>query len=303
MPIAKTIAYTENYRKLVLPGAAVETLQSGMLWAEGPVYFPQGDYVIWSDIPNNRLWQWVPDLGPRVYTHASNNRNGNTRDAQGRLISCCHLTRSVVRTEANGDQTTLADAHAGKPLNSPNDVIVGPDGAVWFTDPTYGIMSDYEGRRCTPEQDGCYVYRIDPQTGAVEAKVTSLKMPNGLAFAPNGKTLYVADSSRSHFSDGYHHLFAFDATDTSGELQNKRVFAEIEHGVPDGLRVDVMGNLWISSARGVETYSAEGTLEGYIELPETVANLCFGGPKRNRLFITASTSLYAVYVAVSGHEF
>ncbi|PLW75752.1 gluconolactonase [Cohaesibacter celericrescens] len=284
---------------MTLPGVAIERLHTGMLWAEGPVYFPAGDFLMWSDIPNNRLWQWVPDLGCRIFSHNSNNSNGNTTDLQGRLISCQHLVRSVVRTEWDGSQTVLARHHAGKPLNSPNDVVVTKDGSVWFTDPSYGILSDYEGKQSVPEQDGCYVYRIDPDTGDVVAKITSLKMPNGLAFSPDGKTLYVADSSRSHFSDGYHHIFAWDVGENDS-LSNKRVFAEIEHGVPDGIRTDTQGNLWSSSARGVETYGPDGSHKGYIAIPETVSNLCFGGKKRNRLFITASSSVYAVYVAVTG---
>nr|WP_319487027.1 SMP-30/gluconolactonase/LRE family protein [uncultured Cohaesibacter sp.] len=287
--------------QLTLPGASIERLNTGNLWAEGPVYFPAGDFLIWSDIPNDCQWQWVPGLGCRVYSHHSNNSNGNTRDRQGRLVSCQHLTRSVVRTEWDGSTTILADGHDGKPLNSPNDVIVASDGAVWFTDPSYGILSDYEGKKSTPEQAGCYVYRIDPDTGAVKAMITSLKMPNGLAFSPDEKTLYVADSSRSHYSDGYHHIFAFDV-EPDWSLSNQRVFAEIEHGVPDGIRTDELGNLWSSSARGVETYGPDGSHKGYIAIPETVSNLCFGGRKRNRLFITASTSVYAVYVAVKGSE-
>nr|WP_321982861.1 SMP-30/gluconolactonase/LRE family protein [uncultured Cohaesibacter sp.] len=287
--------------ELTLPGAAIEKLNTGMLWAEGPVYFPAGDFLIWSDIPNDCLWQWVPGLGAKVYSHHSNNTNGNTRDRQGRLISCQHLTRSVVRTEWDGTTTTLASMHEGKRLNSPNDVIVASDGAVWFSDPSYGILSDYEGKKSTPEQDGCYVYRVDPDTGDVRAMITSLKMPNGLVFSPDEKTLYVADSSRSHFSDGYHHIFAFDVG-PDWSLSNRRVFAEIEHGVPDGMRVDEAGNLWSSSARGVETFGPDGSHKGYIAIPETVSNLCFGGKKRNRLFITASSSVYAVYVGVKGSE-
>nr|WP_321458605.1 SMP-30/gluconolactonase/LRE family protein [uncultured Cohaesibacter sp.] len=285
--------------QLTLPGASIERLHTGMLWGEGPVYFPAGDYLLWSDIPNDCQWQWVPGLGCRVYSHHSNNSNGNTRDRQGRLVSCQHLTRSVVRTEWDGSKTTLADGHAGKRLNSPNDVIVASDGAVWFTDPSYGILSDYEGKKSTPEQDGCYVYRIDPNSGDVKAMITSLKMPNGLTFSPDEKTLYVADSSSSHFCDGYHHIFAFDVG-PDWSLSNQRAFAEIEEGVPDGIRTDEEGNIWSSSARGIETYGPDGSHKGYIAIPETVSNLCFGGKKRNRLFITASTSVYAVYVGVKG---
>ncbi len=294
--------FDPRMRELVLGNAALLRLDASSLWAEGPVYFASGDYLLWSDIPNNRTMQWVPDLGVRVYSHQSNNANGNTLDAQGRRISCEHLTRSVVRFEPDGSRTVLADAHAGQKLNAPNDAVVAADGAVWFTDPTYGILSDYEGRKSEPEQDGCFVYRIDPDSGAVEPRIRSMRMPNGLAFSPDGAILYVADSSRSHHEDGFAHVKAFDVGQ-GGHVSNERVFAEIAHGVPDGLRLDEMGNLWISSARGVEVHAPDGTHLGVIHVPEPVANLTFGGTKRNRLFITATTSVYAVYTAVRGAKF
>ena len=282
---------------LMVAGAQLERLHQGTLWGEGPVYFPAGDYLLWSDIPNDQLLQWVPGLGVRVISHHANHTNGNTRDAQGRRVSCEHLTRSVVRMEHDGQRTVLASAHDGKRLNSPNDVIVASDGAVWFTDPTYGILSDYEGRRATSEQAGCYVYRICPTTGKVEAKITSMQKPNGLAFSPDERTLYVADSSRSHDEAGNHHVVAF-AIGADAAIGAARELVVIEQGVPDGLRVDEFGNLWISSAQGVEVFAADGTALGILHVPETVSNLTFGGAKSNRLFITASTSLYAIYTAV-----
>ena len=288
-------------RQLMVAGAQLQQLHQGSLWAEGPVYFPAGDYLLWSDIPNERLMQWVPDLGGRVFSHRSNNTNGNTRDRQGRRVGCEHLTRSVVRTEHDGTRTVLADAHAGKPLNSPNDVVVASDDAVWFTDPAYGIMSDYEGRRAAPEQAGCHVYRIDPHTHAVEAKIRGMRMPNGLAFSPDERTLYVADSSRSHDDAGHHHIVAH-ALGRDFSVGESRVFAVVDDGVPDGFRVDEFGNLWVSSARGVEVYAADGTALGVVHVPEVVSNVCFGGPKNNRLFITATTSVYALFTAVRGAE-
>ena len=299
MSVAGVTILDARMRRLALPGARLEQIHTGSLWAEGPVYFPAGDHLLWSDIPNNRLLQWVPDLGVRVYSHASNNSNGNTRDAQGRRITCEHLTRSVVRFEHDGSRTVLASSHDGKPLNSPNDVVVTSDGAVWFTDPSYGIMTDYEGRRATPEQDGCFVYRVDPLTGATEAKIRSMRMPNGLAFSPDERTLYVADSSRSHDESGHHHVLAFPI-DPDGAIGQGEVFATIRDGVPDGFRLDEFGNLWISSARGVEVFAPDGTPLGVLRVPETVANLTFGGRKNNRLFITATTSLYAIHTAVRG---
>jgi len=291
--------FDERMRDLVLPNAAMVKLDGSALWAEGPVYFPAGDYLLWSDIPNERVLQWVPDLGVRVYSHRSGNCNGNTRDQQGRRVTCEHLTRSVVRFEPDGTRTVLADRHAGKRLNSPNDVVVAADGAVWFTDPSYGILSHYEGERAEPEQEGCFVYRIDPVTGAVAAAIDTMRMPNGLAFSPDHTVLYVADSSRSHYADGHAHVKAFDIG-PGGTVRGERVLATIDHGVPDGLRVDEFGNVWISSERGVEVFSAAGVHLGVIHVPEPVANLTFGGAKNNRLFITATTSVYAVFTAVRG---
>jgi len=286
-------------RHLMISGARLQRLHQGSLWAEGPVYLSNADCVVWSDIPNNRLMQWVPELGARVMSHTANHANGNTVDHQGRRVTCEHLTRSVVRFEHDGRRTVLAASHDGKRLNSPNDVVVGSDGAVWFTDPTYGIMSDYEGVRAEPEQAGCYVYRVCPKTGAVEAKVRTMRMPNGLAFSPDERTLYVADSSRSHDDDGHHHVMAYRVS-PDFEIGEGRVVAVIADGVPDGLRIDEFGNLWISSSQGVEVFAADGTPLGIVHVPETVANLTFGGPKNNRLFITATSSLYAIYTAVRG---
>jgi len=287
-------------RRLIVGSAHLERLDSSARWAEGPVYFAAGDYLLWSDIPNNRMLQWADGMGTRVYSHSSNNCNGNTRDTIGRRITCEHLSRSVVRFEPDGSSTVLAVSHDGRKLNSPNDVVVASDGGIWFTDPSYGILSDYEGRRSPVEQKGCYVYRIDPQSGLTEAKVTSLRMPNGLAFSPDESLLYVADSSRSHDEDGHHHVFAYPVNGT--EIGEGRALIAIEEGVPDGLRVDEFGNLWISSARGVEVFAPDGALLGIVHVPETVSNLTFGGPKNNRLFITATTSLYSVYTAVRGAE-
>ena len=299
MAIVQITILDQRMRHLILPSAHLEQLHSDALWAEGPVYFDNGDYLLWSDIPNNRLLQWVPGLGVKVYSHQSNNSNGNTRDAQGRLVSCEHLTRCVVRIEHDGTRTVLASSFEGKPLNSPNDVVVTSDGAVWFTDPSYGIMTDYEGKRAQPEQAGCYVYRVSPKTGAVEAKIRNMSMPNGLAFSLDERTLYVADSSRSHDDGGHHHIMAY-SVGADFLVGAGRVIITIQEGVPDGLRLDEFGNLWVSSAQGVEVFAPDGTPLGIIHIPETVANLTFGGPKNNRLFITATKSLYAVFTAVRG---
>ena len=299
MSVARITILDPRMRQLVLPGVRLERLHEGSLWAEGPVWFATGDYLLWSDIPANRLMQWVPELGVRVLSHQANNCNGHTLDLLGRRVACEHLSRSVVRIEHDGTRTVIASEHAGRPLNSPNDVIVASDGAVWFSDPSYGILTDYEGKRAEREQEGCFVYRVCPDTGAVEPRIRTMAMPNGLAFSLDERTLYVADSARSHDDAGNHHVLAFPV-DATGAVSPGKLFATIAEGVPDGLRLDEFGNVWISSARGVEVFAPDGTALGILHVPETVANLTFGGPKNNRLFITATTSLYAVYTAVRG---
>lgn len=290
-----------RFRELTVPIAKVERLFDGCLWAEGPVWFSDGGYLVWSDIPNNRLLRWTPDQGVGVFRSDSNNANGNTRDRQGRLVSCEHLGRRVSRTEPDGSITVIADRYQGKRLNSPNDVVVKSDGSIWFTDPTYGILSDYEGKKSDPEQPGCYVYRVDPASGAVEVVADDFVKPNGIAFSPDETVLYIADSGLSHDADGPHHIRAFDVMN-GRKLAKSRVFAEVGPGVPDGFRVDIYGNLWTSTQNGVFCLAPDGTPLGRIKIPEMVANLTFGGPKRNRLFITATSSLYAVYVATTGAQ-
>lgn len=287
---------------VLLPDATLVRLHTGMEWSEGPVYFPTTDTLIFSDIPNNQLLQWSADEGTRVIVENSNFTNGNTRDRNGLRISCEHLCNSVVRINEDGVRTVLASTYEGKRLNSPNDVVVARDGAIWFTDPSYGILSDREGKKRASELDGCYVYRIDPVSGECRVVCDGLIMPNGLAFSLDEKTLYIADSSRSHFEGANHHVFAFDAQ-PDGTLNNQRVFFEIDHGVPDGMRIDERDNLWCSSERGVEIIAPTGELVDYIPVPEVVANLTFGGASGNRLFITATSSLYAIDVGVRGGEF
>ena len=287
---------------LRLPGMALEKLHDGMSWSEGPCYVPALDTLIFSDIPNNRMLQWVPELGVRVLSHNSHYSNGITLDNQGRILTCCHRTHSVLRFESDAGETILASRYNDKPLNSPNDVVVSRDGAIWFTDPSYGILSHYEGERRDSEQEACRVYRVAPDTLEISAVSSDLTMPNGLAFSPDEKTLYVADSSRSHFTTGSRSLFSFDVS-TDGQLSNCREFFEIEHGVPDGLAVDELGNVWCSSARGVEIIDPSGNWLDYVPVPEVVSNLTFGGPKNNRLFITATSGLYSIYVGVKGASF
>jgi gluconolactonase len=290
-----------RFYDLTVPIAALERLHTGCRWAEGPVWFNDAGCLVWSDIPNNRLLRWIPGLGVDVFRADSNHANGNTRDRTGRLVSCEHGGRRVTRTECDGAITVLADLYQGKRLNSPNDVVVHSDGTIWFTDPDYGIISDYEGFKSAREQDGCFVYRIDPSRGTLDVVADDFAKPNGLAFAPDEKTLYIADSGRSHDPDGPHHIRAFPVG-KGGKLGRGRVFAQISPGAPDGFRVDTQGNLWTSAGDGVHCYDPGGTLLGKIKLPEQVANLTFGGPRRNRLFITATTSLYAIFVAATGAQ-
>lgn len=290
----------ERFRHCILGNAWVEKLHGGMRWAEGPVYFGDGDYLVWSDIPNDRMLRWVEGAGVSVFRHPSNHSNGNTRDRQGRLVTCEHGTRRVTRTEVDGKITVLADAFRGKRLNSPNDAVVKSDDSVWFTDPPYGILSDYEGHRGEPEYGGCHVFRLDPRTGNLETVIDDFDKPNGIAFSPDESKLYVVDTGGTHRQNGHRHIRVFDVD--GNRVTNSRVFAEVSPGFPDGLRVDTDGNVWTSAGDGVHCYAADGVLLGKIRIPEVVSNLAFGGPKRNRLFVTATTSLYSVYVAKNGAQ-
>lgn len=283
--------------------AGIERIATGFRWAEGPVYFPDGGYLLWSDIPNNRVMRWLEEDGHvSEFRRGANYANGNTRDLQGRLITCEHDTRRVVRTEFDGTITSLIERFEGRPLNAPNDVVVASDGAIWFTDPGYGIDGDYEGHKAKCEL-AANVYRLDPRTGEARVVADDFIRPNGLAFSPDEKRLYVVDSGITH--GGPSHIRCFDVAD--GHLRKAKVFAEdFAPGLTDGLRTDINGNVWCSMGwadpgeDGVRCYSPEGELLGKIHLPEGCANLCFGGRKRNRLFMTASTSVYALYVDTKG---
>jgi gluconolactonase len=286
----------DRFRDCVKGSARVEKLADGCRWAEGPAWFAAGRYVIWSDIPNDRMMKWDETNGvTSVFRHPAGYSNGNTVDRQGRLVSAQHGYRSVTRTEFDGSITTLADRFEGKRLNSPNDVVVSSDGAVWFTDPAYGIDSDYEGHKAESELDGCHVYRIDPSSGAVTKVADDFVRPNGLAFAPDETKLYITDTGHPD-----RHCRVFDVNLGKGKLKGGKVWAKATNGGFDGFRFDTEGRCWMSAADGVHCLAPDGTLLGKVFVPEPVANLVFGGPKRNRLFICGTTSLYSVLLPVNG---
>ena len=288
-----------RFAHLTIGVAHLDRLYDGCRWAEGPVWFADAGHLVWSDIPNQRMLRWTEGGGVSVFRAPSNFSNGNTRDRMGRLVTCEHGLRRVTRTEPDGSITVLADAYGGKRLNSPNDVVAHSDGSLWFTDPSYGILSDYEGYKAPQEQPTRNVYRIDP-SGGITVVADDFTQPNGLAFSPDERLLYIADSAFSHDPAHPTHIRVFDVAGSG--LANGRVFATIDTGLPDGIRVDTQGNLWSSAGDGVHCFAADGTLLGKILVPEVVANLTFGGPRRNRLFITATTSLYAVYVTATGAQ-
>ncbi len=284
-----------RFGSLLCSNCRLEKLYEGTRWAEGPCYFADGNFLIWSDIPRNRMMRWTEGLGVEVFRQPSNCSNGNTRDRQGRLVTCEHLSRRVTRTEWDGTITVLADRYDGHRLNSPNDVVVKSDGSIWFTDPPYGILSDYEGKKSASELAGNFVFRLDPASARLEIVADDFDKPNGLAFSPDESQLFIADSGQPR------HMRVFDVKDGK-RLSGGRVFAECDAGVFDGFRFDTQGNLWTSTKAGVSCYSPEGELLGKIRVPEAVANLTFGGPNRNRLFITATTSLYSIFVNANGAQ-
>jgi len=290
----------KRFKPCLLQPERIERLWSGGRWYEGPAWFGAHRTLVWSDIPNNRMMRFDERNGlASVFREAANNANGNTVDRQGRLVTCEHLTRRVTRTEHDGSITVLASHWDGKRLNSPNDVVVHSDGGIWFTDPSYGILSDYEGGRSDSDIGACHVFRVDPESGLVELVMDDFTKPNGLAFSPDESILYIADTGASHQANGPRHIRSF-SVENGRRLTDSRVFAECGNGLFDGFRLDRDGRLWTSAADGVHAYHPDGTLLGKILLPEVVANVCFGGPKRNRLFICATSSLYAVHLNVNG---
>jgi gluconolactonase len=279
----------------------VERLWTGARWSEGPAWFAAGRYLVFSDIPNNRMMRFdETDGSVSVFRQPANNCNGNTVDNEGRLVTCEHQARRVTRTEWDGSVTVVADRWHGKRFNSPNDVVVKSDGSVWFTDPSYGILSDYEGDQAESEIGACHVYRADPSTGGVEIVADDFDKPNGIAFSPDEKYLFVADTGTSHRKDGPKHIRRLEVGADGKSLGKSAVFAECSAGHFDGFRFDRAGRLWSSAGDGVHCFTADGTLIGKVRIPELVGNLTFGGPKLNRMFICGTTSLYSVYLTTRG---
>jgi gluconolactonase len=294
------ITLDERFQRLIIPTARLEKLYEGCRWAEGPAYFPAGRYLIWSDIPNDRMLRYDETSGAvSVFRNPAGYSNGNTVDRQGRLISCEHGNRRVSRTEHDGTITVIASHYQGKRLNSPNDAVVQSDGAIWFTDPAYGIDSDYEGHKAESEIGACNVYRVDPHSGEIKIVADDFVRPNGIAFSPDERRLYVADTGATHVKDGPRHIRVFDVSDI-GRLSGGKVFATSTAGLFDGMRLDEAGRIWTSAGDGVHCYDPDGTLFGKILVPEAVANVVFGGVKRNRLYICGTTSLYAIMLPING---
>ncbi len=296
-----------RFKNYAIGNTVVERLWTGCRWAEGPVWFGDGRYLLWSDIPNNRILRWTEETGEvSVYRSPSNNSNGNTRDKQGRLITCEHGARRVTRTEHDGTITVLMDRFEGKRLNAPNDAVVHKDGHVWFTDPGYGIILNYEGHRAAFELP-TNVYRLNPDTGEATVVAGELEKPNGLCFSPDYSRLYLVDTGASHKPDHSRHIRVYDVVDGSS-LTNGRDFCDMAPGTSDGIRCDIDDNLWASAGwggegfDGVHVFAPDGDLIGRIHLPEVCANLCFGGVKRNRLFMAGSQSLYSLYVETQGAQ-
>jgi gluconolactonase len=290
---------------LVAEGApAPERLCTGAAWSEGPVWMREDDALLWSDIPNNRILRWHARDGMSVWRDHVEFTNGHVREADGSLLHCSHGRRAIMRTRfgpALSDPTDsmVVGHYQGRRLNSPNDIVVKSDGTIWFTDPPYGILSDREGHKAPSEIGRCCVYRFDPETGSLRQVSDWLVHPNGLAFSPDESVLYVTDTSAAVIAGGMHHIVAFDVIHGQ-ELERPRVFAVIEPGVPDGLRVDAHGHLYVSSGDSVQVYHSDGTRVGRIPVPETVGNLVFGGRDGNELYICASRSLYRTVLNTRG---
>ena len=295
------LAVHPGFRELIGGDEAdIKLLYVGTEWAEGPAWVPaSGDvpgFLVFSDVPNNRMLKFDPESNQTtVFREPSRYANGNTVDNSGRLVTCEHQSNSVVRLESDGQLTVLADGYEGNRLNSPNDLCVKSDGSIWFTDPPYGILSDREGNKRESEVQGNYVYRLEPETGQMDAVITEMDRPNGIAFSPNERVLYVADTGAPR------HIAAFDVSGDGKSVSGMRVFAVVRPGAPDGFRTDMQGNVWTSAHDGVHCYSPDGVLLGKLLIAQQrTANCAFGGDDMKTLYIAADTSLYSVRLSVAG---
>jgi gluconolactonase len=286
------------FQALVLPNAPLVTLAEGFAWLEGPVWFADHDCLLVSDLPNDRILRWTESGGISVFRSPSGFANGHTRDRQGRLIGCSHRHRCLTRTELDGRITVLADRYQGRRLNAPNDVVCHSDGSIWFSDPLYGISTDYEGGKQASELPPA-VYRLDPADGSLRVVADDFAGPNGLAFSPDEQRLYIAETGPQFDAHAGRHIRVFDVGD-DGLLANGRVFHTVSPGFADGFRVDEDGRIWSSAGDGVHCIAPDGRLLGKIRVPFTVANVAFGGRYRSRLFICASHTLFAIYTNVHG---
>ena len=301
-PDPDVISLDPRFDKYKVGNAAIEKLYTGCRWAEGPTWNAEGQYLVWSDIPNDRQLRYLQeDSHVSVLHQPAGYTNGNTFDFEGRLLSCQHANRRVIRYEHDGSVTVIADKWQGKPLNSPNDIVVHPDGGIWFTDPTYGIQGNYEGFQATPEIKQA-VYRVDPQSRAIAMVSDQFGQPNGLCFSPDYKKIYICDTGEAKDI----HVFDLEGKSLRGGRLFSKMVMPKGNGLPDGIRADVDGNIWVGAGwvgpgyDGVHVIAPSGDRIGMILLPEICANICFGGPKRNRLFMAASQSLYALYVGTRG---
>jgi gluconolactonase len=294
-------SHDPRFDQLVLFNAELELLADGFRWVEGPVWFGDHNCLLFSDIPNNRTMRWSPEHGVSVFREPSDYANGQTRDRQGRLITCHHASRCLTRLEADGTQTTLATSAHGKRLNAPNDVVVKSDGSIWFSDPLYGLLNDYEGGRQLSEQPPA-LYRLDPDTGAVKTMASDFDGPNGLAFSPDEQKLYVAESGAPGVAEPRQYIRVFDVAADGRSLSAGEIFHKISPGWADGFRVDEAGNLWCGAADGVHCIAADGTLLGKVLVPHRVSNLCFGDRHHSRLFLCASNAIYALFTNTRGAQ-
>ncbi|HEX6869397.1 MAG TPA: SMP-30/gluconolactonase/LRE family protein [Candidatus Limnocylindrales bacterium] len=297
-PVTRVV-FDPRFDRLVPDGTPITPHADGARWAEGPVYVPDQDAVLWSDVRSNAVRRWSDADGDSVVYQPSDFANGHTLDHDGTVLACEHGLRRISRYERDGSRTTVVDRFEGRRFNSPNDIVVASDGAIWFTDPPYGILDDSEGYKADSEQAGCFVYRVDRETGEVTVASDVLIHPNGLAFSPDERTMYVSDTSVARVEGGHHHMLVFDVVD-GRRLENPRVFLDMDPGVSDGFRVDVDGNVWTSAGDGIHVLDADGVELGRIILPQEASNCQFGGKDGRRLFVTATSTLWSMPVGIRG---